>query len=652
MLARFRDLGLQRGGFRSLSPKLARWPVAGWICACVALVAVVGSLQFRWIGQVSASQRTASRALMRVPMEAAVSHFQREVRFLLLAFRPDVDLAPRDRLESYWQTYLSWYGISRYGPVIKRVLFYDNPSPQAGELAELVAEPRSIKRVAWDEGLALVRTHIDEDGFKPGSLVRKRWAHMWMFYPRAMAIYRPIVKLEPDSRTDLRYARVTGYLILQLDLDFIRDKMAPEILTIQLRRLNRDERYIAGIDLDGRSFCVYEPSGTLVSGPDLVPRSRFNYTPRSPHGGSEPRRARRVDFALNFPLLDNGIAESALGRGAVQRVRLHARVQVWPAADPPRALPGSEPYTGLAASFGWWSNTSPRLFLADHSPHRLTFWGRREGISQAEAINREYNRSVAMGIVVLAVLVGAMAMVAISERRAARMAAMRIDAAASQAHQLRTPLATISLLADNMARGAIGSGKKIVRYGEMIRASGRRLSELVDRTARMAAMDSPARPFHLVMLDVSEIAKDALKEAQALIDGAGFTVERSLAEGLPEVKADPQALRQCLDDLLHNAVKYGLPGRWVKVETDETGSGGSRQVRIRVHDRGRGIPAREAPRIFEPFHRAGDVGLSSIPGSGLGLTLVRSAVEGMGARLSLESEVDRGSVFAIHFPVP
>lgn len=74
-------------------------------------------------------------------------------------------------------------------------------------------------------------------------------------------------------------------------------------------------------------------------------------------------------------------------------------------------------------------------------------------------------------------------------------------------------------------------------------------------------------------------------------------------------------------------------------------------MRIRVHDRGQGVPADEMQAILEPFHRGRSVAGSSIAGSGLGLALVRSTIEGMGAKLSLESEVDRGSVFTIQFAV-
>ena len=268
-----------------------------------------------------------------------------------------------------------------------------------------------------------------------------------------------------------------------------------------------------------------------------------------------------------------------------------------------------------------------------------------------EAMERRYKRSLAMGIVSLLLLFGATAMVAITGSRAAHRAEMRMQAAASQAHALLTPVAVIVALGDNMLKGALGCGKKAMEYGGLFRDYGRRLHGTIDRAMQMAAIDSFEKHYTISTLDVSKVAEDALEDVRPLIDSAGFEAEFSFAEGLPTVRADAQALRQSIGELLGNAVKYGPPGRWVKIETSKSGTDSGRDVQIRVHDRGRGIPAREARKIFEPYYRVADKFTASIPGSGLGLKLVREMVRAMGGKLTLESEEGLGSVFTIHLPV-
>ena len=292
------------------------------------------------------------------------------------------------------------------------------------------------------------------------------------------------------------------------------------------------------------------------------------------------------------------------------------------------------------------------MFLVGDTRHQVDVTARRYGVTLEAAINSGYRRSVALGIAVLLLLVGAMAMVAISARNSARVADMRVKAAASQSHQLRNPLGGILLLADNLASGSFESRDRAKKLGEMILGYGRRLNEIVDRSVQAASVELRTRHRRLTRVDVAEIAEAAIEEAQPLIEKAGFVAERSFAQGLPEVPADEEALRESLNNLLSNAVKYGLPGKWIGVETAETGSGRKREVLIRVRDRGRGIPAREGEKVFEPYYRTADVARSPIPGSGLGLTFVRSAVKGMGGRLTLESEEGRGSVFTIHLRVP
>ncbi len=622
-------------------------------------MAVLGVLQFQWIGQVSDFQQHAMQVSLREPIKGTIGQVQDQINLLMSMFRPDADTDPSDRLRTYWDRYASWRANSEYGLMIRRILFYDIPSGGHWELTELLGQPPRIEHAAWGQDLAPVRKHLDEWSLEQDRLTNWRWAVTWMFHPQAMAIYRPIIAHEPNRIERFRNGRLTGFFVLELDLGFIRDRMIPEILSDQFRMLSVGSRYVVGIGPANSSVLVYDPvSGTEdESAGSLGDFKGYVLTPYPAAQKSD--RIGQPDFNLRFPLSAENVNESMARRGAVQRVSLRTKLDIAQMLGPKRTLPGAETdedsrgdsRSELQAVALGWPDILPRLIVIGDAPHDVYVRVKQDGVALTEEVNRMYKRSVAMGIVVLVLLLGSMAMAALSERNAAHLAALRVEAAASQSHQLRNPLAGITLLADNIANGALGPGEKVIEYGEKIRTSARHLNELVNRTVRLAAMDAPIGRYRLSLIDVSEIAKDAFEEARAVIEGAGFTAECSCPEGLPVVKADAEALRQSLSDLLGNAVKYGLPGRWLKIETDETGSGHRREVRIRVCDRGRGVSAREARLIFEPFYRAPDVLRSSISGSGLGLALARSAIQGMGGRLSLESERGRGSAFTIRFPV-
>jgi two-component system phosphate regulon sensor histidine kinase PhoR len=102
---------------------------------------------------------------------------------------------------------------------------------------------------------------------------------------------------------------------------------------------------------------------------------------------------------------------------------------------------------------------------------------------------------------------------------------------------------------------------------------------------------------------------------------------------------------------VNNAVKYAGASRWVAVRARIAPVNSHSEVQISVEDKGIGIPASDLPNIFEPFYRVQSVRDGQIRGVGLGLYLVKRLMEGMGGRVSVSSELGRGTFFTLHFPV-
>ena len=259
----------------------------------------------------------------------------------------------------------------------------------------------------------------------------------------------------------------------------------------------------------------------------------------------------------------------------------------------------------------------PRLFLAADTQHRLTVEVRRLGATLDAVVNRNYKRSVAIGMVVLMLLVGATAIIAVFGRSAARLAEVRMEAVASQSHQLRNPLAAISVLADSMVRGRPQSGEKVVEYGGMIRDYAKRLNETVDRAMRVAAMNRLKRATTSPCSMSPRLRKMPWKKRGRSSKVPDSRRKHTLAEGLPMVRANAEALRHSLGDLLSNAVKYGQPGRWLKLATADAAVGRRREVLIRVHDRGRALLRTRCARSSSLTIEALVSLVLSIPGSGL-----------------------------------
>lgn len=119
----------------------------------------------------------------------------------------------------------------------------------------------------------------------------------------------------------------------------------------------------------------------------------------------------------------------------------------------------------------------------------------------------------------------------------------------------------------------------------------------------------------------------------------GLQLERSVDPGLPRVVADPQVLRDVLGEVVANALRFTPVGGRIRLLAERAGEG----VRVEVSDTGIGVPAADVPRLGEPFFRAANAPATTDPAAGVGLAMVRRAVEGVGGRLRVASVEGKGT---------
>ena len=237
-------------------------------------------------------------------------------------------------------------------------------------------------------------------------------------------------------------------------------------------------------------------------------------------------------------------------------------------------------------------------------------------------------------------------------RRAAHLAKRHMDFVAFVSHELRTPMLAILTAGENVRDGFVGSREELTEQGSIIVDQASRMQELVDEVLVFAEITNN-KPLHAVrVLAVSEVLESVLENTAMLIRQSGFTVETKLQPGLPQFVGDLSVISRCLENFMANAVKYSDKERWIclSAKVDEV-SPDRKEIQISVHDHGIGIPSSDLPNIFEPFYRSSRVVTAQIRGSGLGLAIAKRSADAMGARLSVNSEVDRGSIFTLHLPI-
>lgn len=271
--------------------------------------------------------------------------------------------------------------------------------------------------------------------------------------------------------------------------------------------------------------------------------------------------------------------------------------------------------------------------------------------SLAAAVGALRRRNLAVSFSLLSLLAASVALILVLARRTQRLAALQMEFVAGVSHELRSPLSVICAAADNLAEGIVSGPERSRQYGDLIRVEGRRLSRMVEQALLFAAEQADRIRFNLQPVHARQVIESVLQNAAPALRQASMEVERDLPAELPPVLADANALGQCLENLISNAVKYANSGGWLAVRAALAGKGSQRELEISVEDKGPGLSHSDLTHIFEPFYRSKSARESQVKGAGLGLYLVRRMMEGMGGRVTAWSRPGRGARFTLHLPV-
>ena len=224
----------------------------------------------------------------------------------------------------------------------------------------------------------------------------------------------------------------------------------------------------------------------------------------------------------------------------------------------------------------------------------------------------------------------------------------RKDFVAIVSHELRTPLTSIVSFIELMQAEADGLSEDGAHFLSVIQRNANRLIRLVGDLLLLNRLESGTVPLELAPVRIAELSREAVRDASASAAGYGVTLDAAVKSDGPMIQGDHLRLRQVLDNLIANAVKFSHPGDVVRVVS--TWDGGA--WRIDVTDTGIGIPAAETGQLFDRFVRASNARTSGRPGTGLGLSVVQAIVELHGGRVAVDSALGRGTTFSIYLPGP
>jgi signal transduction histidine kinase len=231
--------------------------------------------------------------------------------------------------------------------------------------------------------------------------------------------------------------------------------------------------------------------------------------------------------------------------------------------------------------------------------------------------------------------------------REMRLAEVRAQFVSSVSHELKTPLTSIRMFAETLQMGRLPDETVRDEYLETIVNECARLSRLVDDVLLFSKIEQGKKQYRLRPVMLQHVVRSAARTLAYQLSQHGFELALVVDDSLPPVPADRDAIEQAVLNLLTNAMKYSGDARRIEVEAARHGG----EAVIRVTDHGLGIAPEEQARIFEKFYRVPMPENQSIPGTGLGLTLVQQILRGHSGRVTVESVPGQGSTFSMYLPL-
>jgi signal transduction histidine kinase len=303
--------------------------------------------------------------------------------------------------------------------------------------------------------------------------------------------------------------------------------------------------------------------------------------------------------------------------------------------------------TILAASSGWDGGMPEVERNMEGALPYLTMGIKLRGTTLA-TLGQRFVRTSFLILGTLTLLLGCG--MALTHRNVAKemaLARLKSDFVSNVSHELRTPLSLIRLYAETLEMGRLSTPEKQHEYYRIIRKESERLSALINNILDFSRIEAGRKEYDLRETDMRDLVHTTLESYRYQIEQNGFAFEEKIAEDVPALRVDREAVSRSLLNLVNNALKYSHDRKYIAVNL--YGANGS--VKLEVIDHGIGIPADEQQKIFEKFYRVGDPLVHNTKGSGLGLSLVRHIVRAHGGEVAVDSAPGEGSKFTITLPV-
>jgi len=238
---------------------------------------------------------------------------------------------------------------------------------------------------------------------------------------------------------------------------------------------------------------------------------------------------------------------------------------------------------------------------------------------------------------------------AAEKERAERAANSKSAFLANMSHELRTPLNAINGFSEILTSelyGPLGDAR-YKGYANDILISGQHLLDMINDILDMAKIEAGKMSISRQFIDPVDPVDAAVRMVRRRAEDAGIQLLLDTPEDLPEIEADHRAIRQMILNLVSNAIKFTDKGGRIAVTIRHK----ENVMRFAVTDTGIGIPEDDIPRLAQPFEQVNDTSNRNYEGTGLGLALTKSFAEMHGGKMTIASQLGRGTTVAFYLPI-
>jgi signal transduction histidine kinase len=283
--------------------------------------------------------------------------------------------------------------------------------------------------------------------------------------------------------------------------------------------------------------------------------------------------------------------------------------------------------------------------LSDISPyfpgHQIFIKLKDEGLINRFVIRRSWIYGISLALLLGGMILGVL-LILRDISREEHLSRLRSDFVSNVTHELKTPLTSVQLFTESIILDRVKSEADKKEYLRIILKETESLKRMINNILEFSKTEKGKLEYKFEEVNVTDLVNMAINDLDYWLVEKGFILKTQIEDDVI-ASADQDALKQAIINLLSNAIKFSRNKKEVSVGLRKENG----EIRLKVEDKGIGIPEDQQDLIFEAFYRVGQKDAEDISGTGLGLTVVKEIIEAHHGRIFVESQLNEGSKFTI-----